>query len=142
MIEIKGIDHVVWWVADMARSKHFYSDILSLKIETENDAQTEVFYKLGPTHRLGLALRQDGKGIGYENETHHLGFTSPEGETRDEIVAKLRSNGIAVWARPGDTEGIYFNDPDGHDLQIHIKGHIYGTAESQAEARRVAAQRS
>ena len=142
MVEIKGIDHVVLWVADIERSKHFYNGILGLKLESENDAQTEAFFKAGPTHRIGLFLRQDGKGIGFENETHHVGFTAPAGEIRDDIVAELRTHGIAVWARPGDTEGIYFNDPDGHDLQIHIKGHVYGTPESIAEATRIAAQKS
>ena len=127
MINITGIDHVVLWVADVERSKHFYTDVLGMEVESEND--TRVMMRTSPAHRIGLYKRLDGKEIGFENEMHHVGFTVPAGATREEIKAELQSKGLAVWAREGDPSCIYFIDPDGHDLQIHIRDVVYGARE-------------
>ena len=34
------------------------------------------------------------------------------------LKAELEGHGIAVSGRPGDDHCIYFNDPDGHRLQL------------------------
>jgi catechol-2,3-dioxygenase len=38
------------------------------------------------------------------------------------VAANLETNGVAVHGRSGDPECIYFNDPDGHCLQIMARG--------------------
>ena len=132
MISATGIDRVAIWVADMERSKRFYMETLGMELESENEAHTRVFLKTGPVHRIGLFLRQDGKEIGAANETDHVGFTTPEGGTRKEIVADLESRGVAVHAQPHDPESMYFQDPDGHPLQVHIKGVVSDTTHRHA----------
>ena len=130
IIEVMGIDHVAFWVADLERSKHFYMNTLGMELESEDD--TSIFLKTGPTHRIGLFLRQDGKEIGFENETHHVGLTVHEGETYGHLLGELHSKGLAVWDRPGNPEDLYFIDPDGHDLQIHIKGSVMSNRQMES----------
>ena len=40
----------------------------------------------------------------------------------EEVKARLEQEGIEVHGRPGDPHCVYFNDPDGHRLQLLYKG--------------------
>ena len=63
-----------------------------------------------------------------EIDSQHYAFLVSEGEF-DEIFGRIREHGIAYWAdpaqrRPGEINhgdggrGFYWNDPDGHYLEI------------------------
>jgi len=123
MLKIAGMNHVVLWVTDMERSKHFYMDTFGMTVDEEDEGQTRVFLKNGPVHRLGLLLRQDGQPVLGDNETHHVGFTVATGQWED-VVADLESKGIHIHSRPEAPRTIYFYDPDHHPLQIHIQSTI------------------
>ena len=40
-----------------------------------------------------------------------------------QVKARLEHEGIEVSGLPGDPTCVYFNDPDGHRLQLLYKGH-------------------
>ncbi len=114
MIEASGIDHIVLHVADVKRSKEFYSGLLSMTPYREND--TQVFLHAGAQ---GVALFKRGAGMPATSggDMNHLALNVSSG-TYDSLKAELEGAGVKVSGRPGDDHCIYFNDPDGHRLQL------------------------
>jgi catechol 2,3-dioxygenase-like lactoylglutathione lyase family enzyme len=117
MIQASGLDHVVLHVNDMQRSKKFYTEILGMTPYRENDRQ--VFLRAG---HQGVALfkREDGPSLTAGSDLNHLALNVASG-TYDELKAELEQHDVAVSGRPGDNHCIYFQDPDGHRLQLMVR---------------------
>jgi glyoxylase I family protein len=112
--KVSGIDHVVFHVKDLARARKFYVDFLGMEVDHERDWQC--FLKCG---NQGVALFEvdDGEEIHGGNELNHMALRLAAGDlTRTKTT--LEAAGIAVHGRPGDPSCIYFQDPDGHRLQL------------------------
>ena len=116
MIEASGIDHIVLHVADVARSKAFYTGILGMTAYHEEDGQ--VFLHAG---RQGVALfkKVGGTPLTAGNDLNHLALNVAAG-TYDTLRTELEKHGITVTGRTGDDRCIYFRDPDGHRLQLMV----------------------
>lgn len=117
MIETSGIDHIVLHVADVPRAKKFYSEILGMSVYRENDRQ--VFLHAG-TQGVALFGREDGSPAATGGDLNHLAL-NVAGGTYESLKAELERNGVAVSGRPGDDHCIYFQDPDGHRLQLMFR---------------------
>ena len=113
MIEASGIDHIVLHVSDVRRSKDFYTSRLGMTVYRENDAQ--VFLHAG-TQGVALFKRPAGAPAA-GGDLNHLALNVASG-TYETLKAELESHGIKVSGRPGDDHCIYFQDPDGHRLQL------------------------
>ena len=111
---VSGIDHVVFHVKDLARSRKFYVDFLGLEVEHERDWQC--FLKCG---NQGIALFEvdDGEEVHAGSEVNHMALRLESGEY-ERVKATLEDEGIEVHGRKGDPHCIYFHDPDGHQLQF------------------------
>ena len=114
MIEANGIDHIVLHVADIARSKEFYTGLLGMTPYRENDRQ--IFLHAG-AQGVALFKRMPGMPATAGGDLNHLAL-NVAGGTYDSLKAELESHGVAVSGRPGDDHCIYFSDPDGHRLQL------------------------
>ena len=113
MIETNGIDHIVLHVDDPQKSKKFYTEILGMSVYRDSDRQ--VFMHAG---HQGVALfKKDGAAAPAGGDLNHLAL-NVAGGTYESLKAELEGHGIAVSGRPGDDHCIYFNDPDGHRLQL------------------------
>jgi len=111
MIETNGIDHIVLHVADVRRARDFYSGVLGMTVYRENERQ--VFLHAG---NQGVALfKREPGGVG--GDMNHLALNVASG-TYESLRTDLERRGVAVSGRPGDDHCIYFNDPDGHRLQL------------------------
>lgn len=111
MIETNGIDHIVLHVADVQRARDFYSGVLGMTVYRENERQ--VFLHTGSQ---GVALfKREAGAVG--GDMNHLALNAASG-TYESLRTDLERHGIAVSGRPGDDHCIYFNDPDGHRLQL------------------------
>lgn len=108
-----GIDHVVLYCRDPARSRAFYTDVLGMAVHFESTGY--VFLDCGD-QRLAL-FKADGEPTN-RRELNHLAFNTPA--SYDETLAALKAHGIEVTSRAGDPRCIYFSDPDGHRLQIVV----------------------
>jgi glyoxylase I family protein len=112
--KVTGIDHVVFHITDLARAKKFYIDFLGMEIDHESSWQC--FLKCG---NQGVALFEvdDGEDVHGGSEVNHMALRLAAGDY-DRVKATLETAGIKVHGRKNDPHCIYFNDPDGHQLQL------------------------
>lgn len=117
-VAVSSIDHVVIYVRDLGRAKAFYCDVLGMTVRS---AGTDyAFLHCGNSgQQIGLFVHDDAHAPKTDEDLNHLAFSMPGG-TRSAIVAALAAHGIEVRGRPGDPHCIYFDDPDGHCLQLVV----------------------
>jgi catechol 2,3-dioxygenase-like lactoylglutathione lyase family enzyme len=117
MIEANGIDHIVLHVSDVRRSKQFYTELLGMIPYRENDRQ--VFLHAG-SQGVALFRRGEGDQATASGDMNHLALRVAGG-TYELLKGELEANGVKVSGRPGDDRCIYFQDPDGHRLQLMFR---------------------
>ena len=120
---IQGVSHVTLAVGDLNRAVAFYTDALDLRLAARWEKGA---YLAAGDLWLALALDSDADPA---SGATHLAFTVAAddfGEVRDQILA----SGAKEW-RENRSEGasLYFLDPDGHQLEIHV-----GTLASRLDA--------
>ena len=114
------LNHTIVWCSDKARSAEFLTGILGLPpartfhhflvVDLSNRVSLDFFQKEGPVAR------------------QHYAFLVSEAEF-DAAFARIEAQGLTYWAdpartRPGEINrhdggrGVYFEDPDGHLLEI------------------------
>jgi glyoxylase I family protein len=118
-IQTTGIDHVVLWVTDLPRSKKFYVDLLGMTVAHESRWQS--FLWCGK-QQVALFAASNPSQVQSSTELNHMALNmEPAGY--DDVKARLEAEGIVVSGRQGDPTCIYFDDPDGHRLQLLYEGH-------------------
>jgi len=117
MIQATGIDHLVLHVDDVARAKKFYTEVLGMTVYREDDRQ--VFMHAG-TQGVALFRKQGERTLTTGNDLNHLALNVAAG-TYEALKADLEKHGVAVTGRPGEDRCIYFQDPDGHRLQLMVR---------------------
>ena len=112
---IRGINHITFATTKLDESIAFYSEILggNLKVKWEKGAYLE----LG---NVWLAInRVENFEVQYNDMTTHIAFTV-EGESFLQLKEKLISIGVVEYKKnTSEGNSFYFNDPDGHKLEIH-----------------------
>jgi catechol 2,3-dioxygenase-like lactoylglutathione lyase family enzyme len=112
-LQVVGIDHVVLHVKELGRSKHFYIDLLGFAVAHEGAGRS--FLRCGSQQ---VALFEAGdREIHAGEEMNHLALRLADG-SYETVTAMLEAEGVAFFGRPGDDRCIYFDDPDGHRLQL------------------------
>ena len=127
MLKLNRIHHIAIICSDYQKSKHFYSEILGLKIVREVYREARDSYKLdlevGGLYQIELfsfpnpvqrPSRPEAAGL------RHLAF---EVNALDEAVSHLKAFGIAVEPiRIDEFTGkrfTFFTDPDGLPLELY-----------------------
>ena len=116
LLNTTGIDHIVLHVRDPELSKAFYVDVLGMAVDHE--APGHVFLRCG-SQLVGLFKAPQADDFTPRHDVNHLALNVGAG-TYDGIRGHLEAAGIEVRGRTGDDRCIYFNDPDGHMLQIVV----------------------
>jgi catechol 2,3-dioxygenase-like lactoylglutathione lyase family enzyme len=114
------LNHTIVWCRDKHRSAAFLADILGLPAPTP----------FGPFLVVEAA---NGVSLDYHDTNgeiapQHYAFLIGEDDF-DEIFGRIRERGLEHWADPGQAQpgrinrndggrGVYFEDPDGHLLEI------------------------
>lgn len=127
------LNHTIVAAHDKKKSALFMSEILGL----------DPPQLLGPFAlvKVGDELTLDFIESGGEIVSQHYAFLVSETDF-DEIFARIKGRGLAYWADPGrkkageinrwdDGRGVYFDDPDGHLLEILTRP--YGSGGTSAE---------
>ena len=115
------LNHTIVQAKDREASAAFYSEVLGVPVAG----------RMGPFVVVALdnAVTLDFVSVGDGRiPSQHYAFKVSD-EEWDRIFARVRERGLRYWAdpfhrRPGETNtefggrGVYFEDPDGHNLEI------------------------
>ena len=123
------LNHTIVWCRDKRKSADFLVSLLNLPRPIPFGPMLVV--KLGNGVSLDF-YEQDG-----EIAPQHYAFLLSE-EEFDQVLERIRSRGLAYWAEPGKARGrpgelyehnggrgLYFEDPDGHLLEIMTRPYAY-----------------
>ena len=122
---VQKIGHAVVNVADLEKSKHFYTDVLGFKVSDIYPGSMMpggmVFLRCNSDHHC-LALVGEGD-VAKAKKLHHLAF---ELATLDEVFRArdhLKQHGAKIVyegrRRAGCQVSVEFLDPDGHHLELY-----------------------
>jgi catechol 2,3-dioxygenase-like lactoylglutathione lyase family enzyme len=114
------LNHTIVWTRNKRASTRFITELLGLPEATP----------FGPflVVRVDNGVSLDFCEVDREIAPQHYAFLISEAEF-DAILARIRERGIDYWADPGQSRpgeindhdggrGLYFEDPDGHLLEI------------------------
>jgi catechol 2,3-dioxygenase-like lactoylglutathione lyase family enzyme len=117
---IVELNHTIVWCRDKRRSAAFLSDMLGLAVPT----------RFGPFLVVAAAngVSLDFHDVDGEITSQHYAFLVGEDDF-DATYGRILDRGVSHWADPGLTRpdeinrndggrGVYFEDPDGHLLEI------------------------
>ncbi|WP_020500685.1 VOC family protein [Sciscionella marina] len=114
------LNHTIVAANDREKTARFFTEILGLPEPEEFGP----FLMVKPANEVTLdVMQRDG-----EIPAQHYAFMVDEAEF-DEIFGRIKDRGVRHWADPGhnrpDTintndggRGVYFEDPNGHNLEI------------------------
>ncbi len=127
MLKLNRMHHVAVICADYARSKHFYTDILGLKIVQEVYREARNSYKLdlevGKLYQIELFSFPNPPSRPGNPEAAGLRHLAFEVDSVEEAVAYLTTRNIE--AEPIRTDELtgkrytFFKDPDGLPLEFY-----------------------
>jgi catechol 2,3-dioxygenase-like lactoylglutathione lyase family enzyme len=114
------LNHTIIWCRDQQRSATFLAEILGRPAPTRFGP----FLVVGVDNDVSLDFHATDEDVAPQ----HYAFLIDEREF-DPIFGRIRDRGLDYWADPGRTRrgeinrndggrGLYFQDPDGHLLEI------------------------
>ncbi|RPH34671.1 MAG: VOC family protein [Chloroflexi bacterium] len=125
-MEIKELGHIVLYVRNLERSRHFYGEVLGWKQIATMGGMAALFSS-GRTHHELLLLEvgetatpvPGGRRVGL----YHFGLKV--GETDDELreaLETLRREDVPIIGMTdhGVTHSLYIADPDGNEIEPYI----------------------
>jgi catechol 2,3-dioxygenase len=126
-IEVKELGHLVLYVSDVERSRHFYRDVLGWREVIESPMPGTALFSSGRTHHE-LLLLEVGQGASPVPPGRRLGmyhFGLKIGQTDDELreaLSTLASEGVELVGTADHTvtHSIYVRDPDGNEIELYI----------------------
>ncbi|HEY4021920.1 MAG TPA: VOC family protein [Pseudonocardiaceae bacterium] len=114
------LNHTIVHAKDRKASAEFLAELLGLP----EPKPFGPFYVVSPTNDVSLDFLEHAGQI----TSQHYAFLVDDAEF-DEIFGRISGRGITYWADPAHQDegvintrdggrGCYFNDPDGHNLEI------------------------
>jgi len=128
MIRLTRIGHVALRVADVERSRAFYTTLLGFEVVEEDPEHGGVFMALeGLSHTIDLFPVDDPRTAPAQTPgavgVRHVAFLVDSEQALKEAYETLQANGVTI-VRAIDhvsQKSIYFQDPDGNLLEIYYE---------------------
>ena len=111
---IRGLNHLTLASRDPAGTARFYEDVLGARVERLWSGGA--YLSLG---RLWLCLSSDEHAAPSSDYTHYAFDVARE--DFDDVAARIQASGATIWKenRSGG-RSLYFADPEGHRLELHV----------------------
>jgi catechol 2,3-dioxygenase-like lactoylglutathione lyase family enzyme len=106
------VNHISYRVADYARTRDFYSDLLGMKVSHDDGKQA--YLAFGDSFLLPRNARNGGQTPVID----HIAYTI-DNWNKDAVEAELNRRGLKP--RPDTENSFHIKDPDGFDVQISGK---------------------
>jgi len=124
MPRIKRVGHVVLFARDPDASARWYGDILGTEVMATYEPASAVFLSLGRRdHDIALFKAPEDRALGH-HDLEHVAFEI-DGDLEDfkRFHARLVEAGVTIKGvvDHGISYGIYFLDPDGHQLEVYFQ---------------------
>ena len=126
-MEVKELGHLVLYVHNLERSRHFYRDVLGWKEVAAMTGMPAAAFSSGRTHHelLLIEVGEDAAPIpsGRRVGMYHFGLKI--GTTDDELrqaLNELLAAGAQVMGTADHTvtHSLYIADPDGNEIELYI----------------------
>jgi catechol 2,3-dioxygenase-like lactoylglutathione lyase family enzyme len=108
-----AVNHISYQVADYAKTRDFYADLLGMKVSHDDGRQC--YLEFGNTFLLARNARAGASGPRID----HMAYTIEEWD-KNGVEAELKRRGLTP--RPDTDDSFHVQDPDGFNLQISGKG--------------------
>lgn len=115
---ITGIDHVTIYVSELAKSQHFYSDVLGLTVGCPQYTGLETCYQVRPSEQR-LLLKPAPSEIKSDVHKNWLAEVAYSTESVSQMRTYLVEHGLhpdPVQKAPDGAQYIRVNDPEGNSL--------------------------
>ena len=116
MLPIRGVYEIAIRVKNLPRAEAFYKDVLGLEEGLRDDRRNWLFLRAGGD--AGMVVLQEDKGVW---PAQHFAFMVREADIKS-AAAILKDKGVSVsepvhhdWMK---AVSLYFDDPDGHSLEL------------------------
>ena len=119
---ITGINHITLSVSDLDRALTFYTQVLCFGLATKTERSA---YVGAGSLWLALVVDKDVRA-GPLPEYTHIAF-DVTAEEFNASAERIRASGAIIFKdNVSEGQSLYFLDPDGHKLELHV-----GTLESR-----------
>jgi catechol 2,3-dioxygenase len=124
-MEVQQLGHVVLKVRDRARSEAFYTSILGLTVAARMDAPPITFFTLGNHHDFAIVEVGVDAPDSAPNSPGLAHVAFKVGDTLDDLrraKADLDAQGVKIGVILDHTvsQSIYFDDPDGNQIEVFV----------------------
>ncbi|MBT5107981.1 MAG: VOC family protein [Rhodospirillaceae bacterium] len=121
---IERVGHVVLKMRDLDAAKHFYRDILGMKIATEREFG--VFFRFNDYHHdIAVFKVDDEAGSPEKNQVGlaHVALVADNLDTVKAIYKRLKAHDVPVdrTRDHGCTKSVYFKDPEGNEIEVYCE---------------------
>ena len=124
-MEVQQLGHVVIKVRDRERSEKFYTEVLGFAVAARMEEPPATFFTLGNHHDFAImAVGADAPDApGNCPGLAHVAFKI--GDSTEQLRrAKTHLDGLGVAigmiADHTVTQSIYFDDPDGNEIEVYV----------------------
>ena len=130
-MKLAGLHHITAVGSDIEQTNAFYTEVLGLRplkktVNFDNPDSPHYYWGVGDGQpgtiitTFGYSPAQVRRGQIGVGLTHHFAFAVEDEETQQEWLDRLRGLGLRVTPVQDRKyfKSIYFNDPDGHILEI------------------------
>ena len=131
-MQIKELGHVVLYVTDLERSRHFYRDHLGFRetgsslVNFQGRKGGAVAFSSGRTHHELLLIEVGGQPrekTAPEPGLYHIGFKVGDSSAElKKVYQELKASEVPIIGTSDHTvtQGIYILDPDGNTLELYV----------------------